>query len=393
MDDQTSEPINDFVVQLSATNPQNPEEIYWSQEFHGPLVQRPGWFELQSFKKGKTWARVLADGYLPEPVTPDPVVSPANIADSVVRLKRGGELRGIVLDHARKPVVGARVFLTGTQRLELTDGKPNWVFKGSTATTDAEGCFALHGVGGTEQKRVVVSADSLQCWPVPELEPGQELKITLPQPATLIVRYDIPDDVPKAQLRLQLMSSVNNVTCLQEPTVANQGQIILTNLAPGNYDFTRTKTLRVGGESHGIFYDLLTVVLRAGETQRVDFVRATGHPIQGEVSGLKDVKGAFIYVRSAEATGHTLKMDEWKLPIFDAVTCDEAGHFSTARLAPGNYTIIVEAFGPETPSQIHNTGIRLPDYIGMAKVMVNAAAPPTPVKIELQLRGTRAKTP
>jgi hypothetical protein len=391
VDDQTGEPIDGFALEWGAAYPQKPDEIVWGFGF---TIERRGDGRFQTQRNWETerkvWLRVVAGGYLPEPVTPKPVVWPARLTNLVVRLKRGGELHGIVLDHTGKPVAGANVFLTGVAPLSLTDGKDGH-FKGSTAATDAEGRFALRGAG-TPGERVVVSADTLQFWFAPEAEPGKELKITLPEPATLIVCYDIPDDVPKTQLRLQLktweLSHVKEVTCIQEPTVMNQSRIVLTNLAPGTYDLARPKMLRVGTEAHGLFCDRLTVVLQAGQTQRVDFVRATGHPIRGEVVGLKDANApvAFIYVRSAEATGDPRRIEERMLPLFDAVTCDEAGRFSTARLEPGTYTIVVEAFIPEPHSHTIDTGIRLPDYIGTAKVTVSAVTSPAPVKIELSPR-------
>ena len=56
---------------------------------------------------------MLAAGYLPQPVTPEPVTVPTEITNLVVRLSRGGALQGVVLDHAGQPVAGARVFLPG----------------------------------------------------------------------------------------------------------------------------------------------------------------------------------------------------------------------------------------------------------------------------------------
>ena len=122
-----------------------------------------------------------------------------------------------------------------------------------------------------------------------------------------------------------------------------------------------------------------TVVLQAGQTQRVDFARATGFPIRGQVVGLAKARapGAFIFVRQAEAAGD---------PLFDAVTSDETGHFSTARLEPGTYTVVVEVYLPESPTGIFHSGIRLPDYVGTAKVSVSAGTPPALVSIELNRR-------
>jgi len=111
----------------------------------------------------------------------------------------------------------------------------------------------------------------------------------------------------------------------------------------------------------------------------VDFARATGFPIRGQVVGLAKAKApvAFIFVRPAEAAGD---------PLFDAVTSDETGHFSTARLEPGTYTVVVEVYLPESPTGIFHSGICLPNYVGTAKVTVSASTPPAPVSIELSRR-------
>ncbi len=392
VDAETSEPVTDFWVQLGTANPRKPDEISWSQEFHGPVLGKPGFFSLQSLKKWKTWARVVADGYLPQPVTAEPLVSPFRVAHLTVRLKRGGELRGILRDHAGRAAAGARVLLATEQNLNLEDGNPNSTFRGSSAITDAEGRFALRGVGRGKQKIVVVSADGLPVWIAGKTEPGQELKITLPEPATLIIRYDITDDVPQTKLQLQLktkdMPGWKGGAFLRQPTVTNRGEVVVAGLPGGTYDLARTKLLRVGTKALVAAYGRSTVVLQAGQTHHVDFLRATGFPVRGRIAGLAKAKvpGAFIYVRSAEASGDPSKIEEWFLPLFEAMTCDEAGYFSTARLEPGAYTFVAEAFLPETSSQAFRTGLHLPDYIGTAKVTVSATAPPAPVTIDLSQR-------
>ena len=234
-------------------------------------------------------------------VTPEPVTVPTEITDLVVRLNRGGTLRGVVLDHADQPVAGAHVLLTGNQTLNLREGKAE-DFTRSTATTDAEGRFSSSGVEGAEQNLVVVS-DIVQVWPVPITEPGQEMKIVLPEAATLVVRYDIPGDTEQAQLWLQFRSVV--VAYVTQPFVTNGGQIVLTNLAPGTYDFARNKGLLVAGQVGSASCDHATLVLQSGQVQDVDWVRATGFPVAGEVTGLQDAgfSAVFIYVRPAEATG------------------------------------------------------------------------------------------
>jgi hypothetical protein len=227
-------------------------------------------------------------------------------------------------------------------------------------------------------------------WLAPKPEPGQELKIVLPEPATLAVRYDIPGDAEQAQLRLQLktweMPEWKGIIAVLKPLVPNQGQIVLTNLTPGTYDFVREKELRIGDMGHGALCDRATVVLQGGQVQSVDCVRPAGYPVAGEITGLQDagVTGAFIYVRPTQATGDPRNIEESRLPLYDAVTCGQDGQFQTARLAPGTYTVVAEAYRPETPEERGHTGERLPSHIGTAQVAVSADAPPAPVRIELR---------
>jgi RNA polymerase sigma factor (sigma-70 family) len=392
VDDQTGKPVTEFALQQGAADPQKSEEIAWGFSLKTSSRWREGRFQSRNgWPTGrKVWLRVLADGYVPQSVTAEPVIVPAQRTNLLVRLKRGGGLQGIVLDHAGRPVAGARVFLAGAQPLDLTDGKPE-MFRGSAATTDAEGRFTLSGVAGAEQK-VVVTSSAVQVWLAPKPEPGQELKIVLPEPAALVVRYDIPGEAEQAQLRLELktweMPEWKGITAVLKPLVPNQGQIMLTNLAPGTYDFVRQKELLIGDMGRGALCDRTTVVLQGGQVQSVDFVRAAGSPVAGEITGLQDagVAGAFIYVRPAGVSGDPRKVEQAKLPFYEAVTCGRDGQFQTARLAPGAYTIVAEAYRAETPEERGRTGWRLPSHIGTAQVTVSATAAPAPVRIELRPR-------
>jgi hypothetical protein len=379
VDDLTGQPITDYGLD--------------GEGFSMSTVSHPaGRFEFDFAKEtgGKVWLRVLAAGYLPQPVTPEPVTAPAEITNLVVRLDRGGTLQGIVLDHAGQPVAGAHVFFAGNQLLQLTDGKAEG-FSGSTATTDAEGRFSLGGVGGVEQKVVVVS-DVVQVWPVLITEPGQVVKIVLPEPATLVVRYDIPGDTEQAQLRLELktweMPGWAGNRSVIEPLVSNQRQIVLTNLAPGTYDFFRDKRLMAAGEFDSAGCERATLVLQSGQVQNVDWVRATGFPVAGEITGFQDAgfSAAFIKVRPAEPTGAVLDMAR-ELPVYDAVACGQDGRFQTARLSPGNYTLVAEAYRPIPPEDIPTADEgreRMPMTVGKAQVTVSADAAPAPVRIELR---------
>lgn len=85
---------------------------------------------------------------------------------------------------------------------------------------------------------IVVSDDGQTVHPVAVSGPGQDLKITLPQPATLVVHYDIPGDVAQADFNLTLHSNEMEMPLWKYATVkatarvTNGGQMVLSNLIP-----------------------------------------------------------------------------------------------------------------------------------------------------------------
>src|SRR6185295_8956286 len=105
----------------------------------------------------------------------------------------------------------------------------------SSATTDATGHFSLRGVVGKRPRVVVVSADGHMAKAVQASGTDQDLKITLPEPGTLIVHFDIPGDEAEARVEAGLrtddleMPLWKNVLFKPTATVPNGGQIVLTN--------------------------------------------------------------------------------------------------------------------------------------------------------------------
>ena len=79
----------------------------------------------------------------------------------------------------------------------------------------------------------------------------------------------------------------------------------------------------------------------------MDWVHSTGFPVAGEITGFQDAgfSVAFIKVRPAEPTGALLDM-AGELPFYDIVACGQDGRFQTARLSPGTYTLVAEAYRP-----------------------------------------------
>jgi len=392
VDDETGRPVEQFALQTGWPDPTNPSRIGWGGMTTSSSPRRGGRFSerMGSPVGKKIGLRILADGYMPQPVVPEIVVeAPATRIDLVVRLKRGGEARGRVFDHAGKPVANATVYLSGNEILDLMDFRPQH-FSGSRATTDAQGRFSLSGAGGA-QGRLVIASALLAVWTAPVPEPGTEATIKLPEPAMLKVRSDIKGAGGQVRLHLHLKTwemegwkqFVDARKYLDAP---NPGDATFGGLTPGTYDLSRTKELRVGDLGKGVFLDRRTITLESAKTTLAEFVRKGGHPITGQLTGLQhtNVAGAFIFVKDGKASGDPRKSDDAKLPMFDADICAVDGQFKTETLAPGQYTVAAEAYKPEDRTGSMRTGWRLPDYLGTAKVTVRAEGPPPQVRIEMR---------
>lgn len=362
---------------------------------------------------------------------------------------------GRILDHVNKPVKDARVFLLGQGSLQVEDGNIGWhAFDNHSAEgrlsvanddpdikrwvdnakldvvrTDADGRFHI-AKSGKNYSHIIVLAPHLYVWAEPlSAEDSKEvLTIRLPQPATLKVVLDIPGAVQDNEerlstragkslrtepvgrdvgVRLALMTSdmkgwpkVGDF--VQTRSVANPGEVVFANLPPGQYDFARSKMFTLGDRGQGAFCDRQqNVKLGPGETKVLRLVRQRGQRVQGEVHGLpQEVPGAWIAVRQNTATADNVNgSEEWKLPTFDFLTCQNGAKFVTSLLEPGQYRIIARAFRPEPKAGGVSTGRHLPDFVGTALVTIEDDDPVDPKKrapsvtIEMKPRQAMSEKP
>lgn len=214
----------------------------------------------------------------------------------------------------------------------------------------------------------------------------QDTQITLPQSATLILQYDIPDDLMVAQCFLNFRSQNLDQAIWKDtsfglsPVITNRSEVILTNLTPGNYELGRRKILKVGNGSRFQFLDNTNLVLKPGETRRVDIVRPVGQAVRGQVTGIQEAHalGAYLYACVGEITNTPIS--SWNPgPLVDLGTCGKDGAFQMARFPPGNYSIVAMSY---KNSDVYNHSGEA-DFIGVGTVKVTADAPTQPVKIEL----------
>ena len=415
VDDKTGKPVELFAYQEGLPNSKYPSGTLWAFTY-GAHRRRGGQFSISHniVRGGKVRVRVLAYGYVPEVVIAETNKEGRLLENPlVVRLRRGKEVRGRVLDHQGKPVVGARVFLQGKGRLVALHHRISRLGV-KPVSTDSDGRFVTTG-GGEPVTHVIVYAPHLNIWAVPipedlgELEgSGSEgLTVRLPQPATLKVVFDIPGAVDKnevhvqefresfvpaggkAQLQLNLKKLHGEgwkgaTDACQMARVANPGEVVIDNLAPGVYDFRRTINLetRGGRGMRSRSCGRRDITLRPGETQVVRFVRDKGQRVRGEIQGLPEGSSdALITVSPLGDPGKTGKREP-----FDWVSCERDGSFVTPLLAPGEYRLTASVHAPPKPRGDASWRIPTPDDVGAVNVTIKESGPPVEVRIEIKPR-------
>ncbi len=417
LDDETGKPVGQFVVQAGLADKKEPSKITWGySETRTTSENREGRFS-QRIDWGAGWrARVIAAGYLPQPIFENgPPAGVTKIADYIVRLKRGKQITGRVVYHDGKPATDAGVFMIVKEGggVAIGDGKA-WQSFGrereedktvTRATTDAAGRFELPG-GGLSAKCIAVSAPNVDLWVVPPPKPDdkEELTIKLPEPGRLVVKYDIDGSPAKAPLMLQMITwddprsySVsrplwNGIDNIHTFDVPNKGEVVIDHLPPGRYNLSRV--MPAGGNRFvGRYYnDRHVIEIQSGKTATSEYIRDRGTAVEGQIVGLKEgmlagtQPGAIISVRPMTVMGPLEHGASKKEPIFDIVVCGPDGKFETPRLMPGDYAIIAEAFEAEKPDGRYHSGIRMPAFLGRVVVTVPEAGIPPKVTIAIKPR-------
>jgi hypothetical protein len=156
----------------------------------------------------------------------------------------------------------------------------------------------------------------------------------------------------------------------------NGGTLTLQDLDPGDYQMARYRQVEIGqaGPSRihtGLYLDRRQFKLQAGETRSIEFVRPGGKPVSGLVEGLKKfgLDKVIVCVCSENATDPE-SLSSLDVTIYDARHSDAEGRFTTERLSPGNYVVLVEAYAPFKQEDLANTGIPVPRYVGTTKFTV-----------------------
>lgn len=371
LDDVTGEPIGKIVIQGGMFESGDPKKVTWGYS-EGRSSARDGSFST-TIRWSDGWtARIVADGYVPQPILSAAPPADKNEIEVVIRLKRGPKVRGVVLDHLGKPLKDAAVFAIGPTGLNLAAGHAV-ESEAEPVRTDAEGHFELP-IG--EAKSLAVSHAAFDAWPAAIPAEG-ELTIRLPQPARLDIDLAIDGADKESVIFFQLLAEsrteFKGLRLEREVKMANPGKLSLAALPPGRYQLCRNVMNHLGEIGITGMLDREFFEIKAGETKSINFVRDKGARVRGKVTRPADTKlmGTVIYVRSEKAVKSPFDGHEWTTTHASTVAAD--GAFQTERVVPGKYLLVAEAYTPLTQEQRFRTGFIGPSYHAEMKIEVPAS--------------------
>ena len=394
VDDETGKPIERLITQAGKFDPAVPAKVTWGYS-EGRSSARDGSVST-TVRWAEGWtARILADGYIPQPVIS--TAPPADKSEIVVtiRLKRGRAVQGEVLDHAGKPVKAASVFAIGPTGLNLAAGKAwsSWGEPNDEARpvlTDEAGRFELPAGAA---KALAVSYPGFDAWPVP-IPAEAQVVVHLPKPARVDVEFNVEGAPREGTLFYQLLSHLTpefaGLQSSRTLPIANGGVLSLPALPPGKYQICRQVMNRLGDVGIGAMVDREFFELEAGETRSIRWVREKGARLRGKVILPKDVKlsGIMVSVMSEKAERDPFEKHEWQTTHASQTTAAD-GSFVTERIAKGRYRLVASAYTPLTDTQRMSTGLVGPAF--QVETTIDVPASGELAVPDLELRPIKAR--
>ena len=269
-------------------------------------------------------------------------------------------IRVTVKDHDGKPLKDVRIF--PLEEKKTIQFGPGFAVSGFNNKEDkSKKYFATDAAGLAEvvvnkENRIALTHKTVHGWAVAVTE-DDELSVTLPQPATVEINYDIEGNNEEGKLFYQWLSHEDENlkgVGIETTSKLKLGKTVLT-LPPGPYQFCRQKTLRQKLMHRQLMIDRQRVVLKPGETHQVNFIRKRGAPISGSVVLPDDYEAILIYVKPQTDQDDKKKKSSYYFEglTYDALRAGEydkqnqmlgrEGKFTTETLLPGTY--VVEAHG------------------------------------------------
>ena len=375
VDDVTGEPLERVIIQGGKFEPSDPKNVTWGF-IEGRSSSRDGLFST-SIRWTEGWtARVVADGYVPQPVVTSAPPAGKVEVDVTIRLKRGPVVRGVVIDEAGNPVKKASVFAIGPTGLNLAGGHAISTNGGNDVEvqpvrTDDLGRFEI-SVG--EAKSLGVSHTTIDAWPA-AIPASGDLTIRLPKSAQVEMELAIDGAGKESTIFYQLLTSgrpeFERLQSEREMKMTNPGKLTLPALPPGRYQLSRNVMNNLGQMGFGKMLERQFFELKPGEMKSIKFVRETGSRVRGKVTWPAEAKlmGTIVSVRSLVDQKSPFDEHDWPL-VYASHVVEKDGCFRTERISPGKYLLVAKAYTELTPEQRIRSGLVGPSHGTQLKIEV-----------------------
>jgi beta-lactamase regulating signal transducer with metallopeptidase domain len=370
VDDETGKPIERMFVQGGKIESTDPVKVSWGYFEHRSSARDGSFRTSVEWHDGGWTSRVVADGYVPEPIYMKAPLAGQREIEVLIRLKRGRMVKGVVLDHTGKPLKEAAVFAIGPSGLTVAAGAADSE-SSVPVKTDEQGRFEIPA---GDAKFLAVSHASFDAWPA-EIPAAGDMTIRLPEPARLEIEIDIEGAGKESSIYYQLLTSYmpqfGNLRSSRGVAIANPGKLTLAGLPPGKYQFARSVNNHLGEIGLGAMLDREFFEVTAGETKKISLARDRGARLRGKAIGPAGTKlmGIVIAVRAVETEKSPFDDHQWTVTFASQVAAAD-GSFLTERISPGKYIVDAAAYTPLTDEQRFTTGLIVPTFSAAVTVDV-----------------------
>lgn len=369
IDDETGKPIAKKFVQGGMIDRDDPTKVSWGYFEHRSGVT-DGYFDANvKWVPGGWTCRIVADGYVSQPVLDAAPPDDKDVIEVTIRLKRGRTVRGVVLDHMGKPLKDAAVFAIGLGMLNVAAGQA-LSDTAKPTRTDERGRFELPA---GDAKSLAVSHPKLDVWPA-EIPENGDVMVRLPEPARVEINLDIDGADKESNIYYELIvgqmpdfraRSNGVLRCDRNVPIANPGKLVLDGMTPGKYQLSR----RPGRMLENDMFEL-----KPGEVKTINFVRPKGARVRGKLTWPADIE---LHGITITITGGPLRKSpffeyEWATT-YAALSPAKDGTFLTERIPPGIYELAAYAYEPAAGNDALLSGLSVPTYHAQLNIDVPAS--------------------
>jgi Carboxypeptidase regulatory-like domain len=343
-------------------SPARPERLYEGQA-QKDVASSDGRFLLEDLVEGDYVLQVFVPERAPTSVPARGVVAGRTTDVGVVRVRRGGVVRGTVVDTSGEPIVAATVRLLGPG-----EDAAMWM-QTLTAETDPSGAFEIRGAPEGPQQLVASHAEYAPADARVDVDSARgpaEARLVMGQGGRIDGSARKRDGTPLTGLRVTALSTGSGRLSwdrLPQATVGADGRFAIDHIPPGS---TRVSLMSSGGPGRPISTSILskTVEAREGETVVVDFlsreILVTGHvtragtPLPGLT--IRFMGESMSFMGSGLSLGVAASPTG---PQHLRGTTDEEGSFALIVDEPGRYHARIES--PDTGRHYPTRPLEIPD--------------------------------